>query len=135
MNNDEERAAAGLKILQEHTMMETVFSRFRPDRKMNFQAYCSVLLPIAEVIRTKDKSMMSLELSGLVSKYNDITAEQMQALLALRGDFSFNEAKELTENLGSEIRRSSVPTDSGCDEQTLFASIENYSLRQRGLFR
>ncbi|XP_067091000.1 exocyst complex component 3-like protein [Osmerus mordax] len=49
----------------------------------------TALLPVlADFIRLKDPSMLSLEVSGLVAKYPDISEEHVSVLLDVRGDVS-----------------------------------------------
>ncbi|XP_078494437.1 exocyst complex component 3-like isoform X2 [Ciona intestinalis] len=120
LNNASDRMKAGEKLLQEQQMLSSLFRKLAAS-DANAISPCEALIPIAEVIRLQDKTMMPLELSGLVNKYNDATVDQMQALLAMRGDFSATEARELTDELKSERR------DSYCEEEIemrLFADVE-----------
>ncbi|XP_015223423.2 exocyst complex component 3-like protein isoform X1 [Lepisosteus oculatus] len=45
-----------------------------------------VLPALAEIVRLKDPSMLTLEVSGLVAKYPDISEEHVSVLLDVRGD-------------------------------------------------
>uniref|UniRef100_H2Z4Q2 Exocyst complex component Sec6 n=1 Tax=Ciona savignyi TaxID=51511 RepID=H2Z4Q2_CIOSA len=92
LSNAADRLKAGEKLLQEQQMLSSLFGRLASSNVIDI---LDSLIPIAEVIKLQDKSMMPLELSGLVNKYNDASIEQMQALLAMRGDFSASEAKEV----------------------------------------
>ena len=82
---------------------------------------CSILRLLAEVIKLKDTSMLSLELSvgdinhftitffeesellsiqlfilqGIAAKYKDFNSDHGLALLALRGDMGRNDAKQV----------------------------------------
>lgn len=47
------------------------------------------LIPVlAEFIRLKDPTMLTLEVSGLAAKYPDISEEHVSVLLEIRGDVS-----------------------------------------------
>lgn len=56
---------------------------------------------LAEVLKMKDTSLLSLEVSGLIKRYPDISADHLQALLMLRGDMSRNEARTLVAEMRS----------------------------------
>ncbi|XP_076811324.1 exocyst complex component 3-like isoform X1 [Clavelina lepadiformis] len=107
LNNASERLQAGEKLLQEQQMLSSLFNKLSPS---SVRSACEALIPIAEVIKLQDKSMMSLELSGLVSKYHDASAEQMQALLAIRGDFSASEGREMVIEAQEAIESSKTIT-------------------------
>jgi len=118
LNSPEERSKAGEKLLEEQQMLASLFNKLSA-ANTQFRS-CDVLIPIAEVLKLQDKSMMALELSGLVSKYADATAEQLQAMLAVRGDFSTSEAKELTEGLVGEM----PPSSSDQFQEKLFKDVD-----------
>nr|CAB3243986.1 exocyst complex component 3-like [Phallusia mammillata] len=120
MNNQSERAKAGEKLLQEQQLLSSLFKKLHQPVG---PSPCEALIPIAEVIKLQDKSMMSLELSGLVNKYNDATVEQLTALLAIRGDFSASDAKELAEELKMDSRESL--TDDSEPEVRLFIDVDS----------
>lgn len=115
IGSNEERKKAGEKLLKEQELLSAFFSRLSTS---HFHSPCEVLIPIAEVIKLQDKSMMSLELSGMVSKYSDASVEQLKALLAIRGDFSNNEAKELAEEMAKDVGNSALR-----HELKLFADV------------
>lgn len=52
-----------------------------------------MLYPLPHTAILAQKSTHVIQ--GLVSKFPDATVEQLKALLAIRGDFSTNEAKEV----------------------------------------
>ena len=118
LNSPEERLKAGEKLMEEQQMLASLFNKLSAANSQ-FRS-CDVLIPIAEVLKLQDKSMMALELSGLVSKYADATAEQLQAMLAVRGDFSTSEAKELTEGLVGEM----PPSSSDQFQEKLFKDVD-----------
>ena len=113
LSNNAERMKAGEKLLKEQQQLRVLFNKLSPS---SVRSPCDVLIPIAEVLKLQDKSMILLELSSLVSKYQDATSEQMQALLAIRGDFSASEARKLAKDsvkaiTSSKVRRQlKVPT-------------------------
>ncbi|KAL1440971.1 hypothetical protein MTO96_009017 [Rhipicephalus appendiculatus] len=57
---------------------------------------------LAEVLKMKDTSLLSLEVSGLIKRYPDISGEHLQSLLLLRGDMSRNEARTLVAEMRSD---------------------------------
>lgn len=114
--NNDERKRAGEKLSKEQELLSAFFGRLSSSR---FRSPCEALIPIAEVIKLQDKSMMPLELSGLVTKYRDANVEQLKALLAIRGDFSASEAKELADEMSKEIG----DYDFENDELRLFADV------------
>lgn len=118
LGSNDDRRKAGEKLLKEQELLSAFFGRLSSS---HFRSPCEVLIPIAEVIKLQDKSMMPLELSGLVTKYSDVTVDQLKALLAIRGDFSNSEAKELAEGLSKEIGNNDLT-----DDMKLFADVVDF---------
>ncbi|KAG8192270.1 hypothetical protein JTE90_002097 [Oedothorax gibbosus] len=71
---------------------------------------------VAEVIKLKDISMLSLEISGVIRNYPDVTLEQLVTLILVRGDVGKNDAKQLVLDIMSEIGTQNK-------ERTIFSEI------------
>ncbi|XP_078678551.1 exocyst complex component 3-like [Branchiostoma floridae x Branchiostoma belcheri] len=105
--NYEDRKACAEKVQKEAAQLIQLFSKLAPSQE---KSPCEVLKVMAEVIKLQDTAFLSLELSGLVKDYPDIQPEHIQALLALRGDVSRSEARQLAnEVLGDEAERAKKP--------------------------
>lgn len=87
----EERKNAAEKICKESEQMGALFHKYTNKTEDMFQ----VLPMLAEVLRLRDSSMMSLELTGLVTKYPDMRPEQLVNLLMCRGDLSRADARQI----------------------------------------
>ena len=78
-------------MITEADFMKNFFQKLsNANKSQSFDAIKS----IADLIKSST-DMIELELSSLVSKYNDITADHIRALLTLRGDISSAESKYL----------------------------------------
>ena len=76
-------------MITEADFMKNFFQKLsNANKSQSFDAIKS----IADLIKSST-DMIELELSSLVSKYNDITADHIRALLTLRGDISSAESK------------------------------------------
>lgn len=101
--NYEERKAAAEKICKEAEQLENLFSKLTTTKSKDSFA---VLTMLAEVIRLRDTSMMSLEITGLAKKFPDMRRDQLINLLLSRGDLSRSEAQQLVrDTLGDEQLR------------------------------
>ncbi|CAH1772731.1 unnamed protein product [Owenia fusiformis] len=99
--NYEERKMAAEKICREADQLNSLFGRLSPN--FSREAPFDVLPMLAEVIKLKDTSMMSLELSSIIEKYPDLRQEQVVNLLSIRGDVGRGDARQLVqESLGEE---------------------------------
>lgn len=109
----EERKVAAEKINRECQKLSELFKKAMPQTGGSRRGSsvgsaslgCSPLdtLPLlAEVIKMKDTSLLSLEVSGLIKRYPDISGEHLQSLLMLRGDMSRNEARTLVAEMRSD---------------------------------
>lgn len=72
---------------------------------------------LAEVLKMKDTSLLSLEVSGLIKRYPDISGEHLQSLLLLRGDMARNEARTLV----AEMRADDQPLSAA--NRSIFSDI------------
>ena len=87
--NELERKQASEQMITEADFMKNFFQKLsNANKSQSFDAIKS----IADLIKSST-DMIELELSSLVSKYNDITADHIRALLTLRGDISSAESK------------------------------------------
>lgn len=94
----EERKIAAEKICKESEQMGALFHKYTNKTEDMFQ----VLPMLAEVLRLRDSSMMSLELTGLVTKYPDMRPEQLVNLLMCRGDLSRADARQIVSDTTGE---------------------------------
>uniref|UniRef100_A0A0L8HX55 Uncharacterized protein n=1 Tax=Octopus bimaculoides TaxID=37653 RepID=A0A0L8HX55_OCTBM len=98
--NYEDRKGVAEKICNEAEQLEEFFASLsKTPKKDSF----SVLNNLAEVIRLRDTSMMSLEITGLVHKYPDMRRDQLINLLLCRGDMTRSEAQKMVrDTLGDD---------------------------------
>ncbi|XP_012677756.2 exocyst complex component 3-like protein [Clupea harengus] len=86
--NIEERLQLAERMSQDAQQLRDVFQSTEaegPESEVNHIALLSVL---ADLIQLRDPSMLTLEVSGLVAKYPDISEEHVLVLLEVRGDVS-----------------------------------------------
>ncbi|XP_054712236.1 exocyst complex component 3-like [Uloborus diversus] len=96
-------------------ILENVLKKYGPvDAPANspFEA----LNLLGEVLKLKDISMLSLEISGVIRHYPDISLEQLVCLILLRGDVSKSEARQLVFDIMAEI-------GSQHKERTIFSDV------------
>ncbi|PVD32690.1 hypothetical protein C0Q70_08135 [Pomacea canaliculata] len=99
------------RILREY--LRALLSRHRLcpyDKRTTFASLegnqFDVLPALAEVLRLRDTSMLSLEVTGFAQKYPDIRMEQLINLILCRGDISRADAKQFAmDTLGEEDLR------------------------------
>lgn len=95
----EERKLAAEKIIKETGQLEGLFGKHKASDEVSF----GVLPMMAEVLKLKDTSMLSLEITGLVKKHPSIRMEQLVNLMLCRGDMSRSEARQMVlDTLGEE---------------------------------
>merc|ERR1711962_421224 len=85
------------------------------------------LLPIlAEVLKLKDPTMMSLELGTLVNKYPDIQKDHLVALLYLRSDLKGTALQLVNETLGEDLdeKQAEVLRKGGINARTVFSLVK-----------
>ncbi|XP_063225953.1 exocyst complex component 3 [Bacillus rossius redtenbacheri] len=90
----EERKEAAAKITGESEQIKAFFLRIAP-KVAKFDSPFEIINALAEVLRCEDPEMLSLDLHDIVDKYPDVTQEHLVQLLALRGDTSRSEAREM----------------------------------------
>ena len=91
--NYEERRSSAEKICSEAEMIKSQFVDMCP--KLDASLF-DVLPSLAEVLKLKDSSMISLELMGFFTKYPDIRMEQLVNLILCRGDISRSDARQVS---------------------------------------
>ncbi|XP_074656333.1 exocyst complex component 3-like [Tubulanus polymorphus] len=100
--NYDERLEAADKISREAEQMRSLFNRLTTRAVEGDNAVWDALLKLAEVIRLKDTSMLSLEISGLLAENDDLRAEQIISLVSMRGDINVRDARTLTHEIMGE---------------------------------
>ncbi|XP_046676471.1 exocyst complex component 3-like isoform X1 [Homalodisca vitripennis] len=90
----EERRAAGNKILKEVNQIKTLFCKIAPKLENRVDSPLETIKSLAEVLKSEDLEILSLDLHSLVDKYPDITEDQLSRLLSLRGDLSRSDIRE-----------------------------------------
>ncbi|XP_073990576.1 exocyst complex component Sec6 [Rhodnius prolixus] len=104
-----ERKTAGAKIVREAEQLGALFGRVAPDLIIG-GAGCGTPLEaisaLAEILRSDDKEILSLDLTALVNKFPDIKEEHVIKLVGLRGDVSRSEIRELVTYIFQAARNS-----------------------------
>ncbi|ESO86075.1 hypothetical protein LOTGIDRAFT_235649 [Lottia gigantea] len=88
---DERRNSAD-KITREGEQLKQLFIKWAPRSETKTW---DVLSSIAEILKLKDTSMLSLEVMGLVKSHPDIRSDQLINILLLRGDMKNADAKQM----------------------------------------
>ncbi|KAL5013230.1 hypothetical protein ScPMuIL_007500 [Solemya velum] len=105
--NYDERRESSENICKEAEQLESLFKQVSSARE---QSPFSVLPIMAEVIKLKDTSMLSLEITGLVKRHPDVRVEQLINLLLCRGDMSRSEARQMVmDTIGEEDQLKAKP--------------------------
>ncbi|GFR70498.1 exocyst complex component 3, partial [Elysia marginata] len=98
--NYEERKISAEKICAEAEQMKLQFQEMSP--KLDVSKF-DVLPAMAEGLKLKDSSMLSLEIMGFAQKYPDIRMEQLVNFILCRGDISRSDARQLAlDTLGED---------------------------------
>jgi len=90
----EERRLAGNKILKEVNQIKGSFCKIAPKLGNRVDSPLETIKSLAEVLKSEDLEILSLDIHSLVDKYPDITEDQLSRLLSLRGDLSRAEIRE-----------------------------------------
>ncbi|MCJ8734402.1 hypothetical protein PDJAM_G00234830 [Pangasius djambal] len=84
--NDEERQLLAQQMVQDAQQLREHFQSMEVDGTVS-EVNPTALIPVlADLIKLKDPGMLTLEVSGLISKYPDISEEHVSVLLDVRGD-------------------------------------------------
>ncbi|XP_071106920.1 exocyst complex component 3-like [Haliotis cracherodii] len=98
--NYKERRESADKMLKEATCLKDLFHHVSPKQD---NSIFDVLYSLAEVLKLRDNSMLSLEVTGLVKKNPDIRLEQLINLILCRGDMNKSEARQMAvDTLGED---------------------------------
>ncbi|KAM8893179.1 exocyst complex component 3-like protein isoform 2-T2 [Spinachia spinachia] len=84
----EERKQLAQQMVQDDARLREVLQGLEGEGSVPEVNPLSLLPVLADFIRLKDPSMLTLEVSGLVAKYPDISEEHVSVLLDIRGDVS-----------------------------------------------
>eukprot|EP00918_Siedleckia_nematoides_P052359 GHVU01114441.1.p1 GENE.GHVU01114441.1~~GHVU01114441.1.p1 ORF type:complete len:748 (+),score=92.77 GHVU01114441.1:239-2482(+) len=107
----DERLAAAEQVIREGYQLQQLFSKLSAQTELDSDSSFDCLPALAELLKLKDTSMMSLELCGLVQKYPKLGPEQLINLLTTRGDVSRSEARQLiVEAVGGEDAMRKAPS-------------------------
>ncbi|VVC36563.1 Exocyst complex component EXOC3/Sec6 [Cinara cedri] len=90
----EERRLAADKIINEVHQLKSFFLRVAPLVARDKDSPFNAIVKLAEVLKSEDSEILSLDLHTLLNMYPDITEDQMTRLLSLRGDLSKSEIRE-----------------------------------------
>ncbi|CAL8293078.1 unnamed protein product [Boreogadus saida] len=83
-----ERLQLAQRIAQDDLQLRELFTGLEGDGSVAEASPLALLPVLADFIRLKDPCMLSLEVSGVVTKYPDISEEHVCVLLDIRGDVS-----------------------------------------------
>ncbi|KAM9854132.1 exocyst complex component 3-like protein [Aulostomus maculatus] len=83
-----ERRQLAQQMVQDDQQFRDIFHGLEGDGSVPEVNPLALLPVLADFIRLKDPSMLTLEVSGLVAKYPDISDEHVSVLLDIRGDIS-----------------------------------------------
>ncbi|XP_071941663.1 exocyst complex component 3-like [Antedon mediterranea] len=111
----EERKTASEKICKESEQISNLFRRLGDEGSSPIDAV-SVMV---ELIRLRDTSLLSLEISGLVSKYPDVRTDHVINLLAMREDLGTSNARQMVIDTLEEDDRQRF----GQQQRTIFSEI------------
>ncbi|XP_066569976.1 exocyst complex component 3-like protein [Amia ocellicauda] len=89
----EERGKLANRMAQDALQLQELFQTTddeqrssSPQARPGTETLTALLPALAEIIHLKDPSMLTLEVSGLVAKYPDISEEHISVLMDIRGD-------------------------------------------------
>lgn len=114
----DERKAAGAKILKEVQQLKNFFNRIAPKVADRVDSPFDAIGSLAEILKSEDSEMLSLDLHTLSDKYPDIKEDHLIRFLGLRGDLNRSEIRELvTFYLQNRVQRTSTT-------RNIFSDIE-----------
>jgi len=124
----EERLEVGEKICRDSDQIKALFIKIGGASFLRHkQGSPTDVLPIlAEVLKLKDPTMMSLELGTLVNKYPDIQKDHLVALLYLRSDLKGTALQLVNETLGEDLdeKQAEVLRKGGINARTVFSLVK-----------
>lgn len=103
-SNHDERADVAEKIGKENDQIKTLFTKIGGTSALRDrqESPLDVLPILAEVLKLKDPTMMSLEIGTLVNKYPDLNKDHLLSLFYLRSDLKGLASDLVIETLGDE---------------------------------
>lgn len=114
----EERRQAASKIVREVEQLRAFFVKIAPDVTTRVNSPLDAITALAEVLKSEDLDILSLDLHTLVDKFPDITEDHLSRLLILRGDISRSEIREkVTFVRQANTTRGKVPTQRSIFQQ------------------
>lgn len=94
--NELERKQVSEQLISEAEQLSRFFKKLSNSRDTS-PSTCDAIRSIADLLKISS-DMIELDLSSMVGRYSDLTAEHIRSLLTLRGDISSAEAKTVTES-------------------------------------
>ena len=94
--NELERKSVAEQLISEADQLSRFFKKLSNMRQESTST-CDAIRSIADLIKISS-DMIELDLSSMVSRYHDLTAEHIRAILTLRGDLSAQGTKTVTES-------------------------------------
>ncbi|VDD94641.1 unnamed protein product [Enterobius vermicularis] len=96
-SNYDERSEAARLLVKDAENIERSFSSLLDQNDLNFVDLTIILTSIADVLKLRDKSLLTLEVTSFVRKFPAIPVELLSGLLQMREDVGRVEAKSLAE--------------------------------------
>lgn len=99
----EERFSASEKMIKETDQLKILFNKLIKDPKFKQKTPYDGFPNLIELIKLKDASMMTLEVSGFANHYPDIRIDMLVNVLMMRGDMLRSDAKQVVlDSLGED---------------------------------
>ncbi|XP_069755532.1 exocyst complex component 3-like protein [Narcine bancroftii] len=112
--NPSEREKMSQRMSQDATQLQELFHNLGLEEA---ERLTNAISSVSELIKLKDSSLLSLEVSGLVANYPDISDEHVSVLLDIRGDVP----KEVRTTVLEMLEQNSQTPPEGC--QLIFSDI------------
>ncbi|XP_022539563.2 exocyst complex component 3-like protein isoform X1 [Astyanax mexicanus] len=84
--SDEDRQQLAQQMVQDAQQLKEHFQSMEADSTVTEVNPAALIPVLADLIKLKDPGLLTLEVSGLISKYPDISEDHVSALLDVRGD-------------------------------------------------
>ncbi|XP_077371632.1 exocyst complex component 3-like protein isoform X2 [Festucalex cinctus] len=105
----EERRKFTQQMVKDEQQFRDIFHGLESDGLLSEAKPLTLLLVLADFIKLKDPSMLPLEVSGLATKYPDISEEHVSVLLDIRGDIS----KDIRGSVLELLQQTAAPLPAG----------------------
>jgi exocyst complex component 3 len=106
--NELERKQVGEQLIMESNLLSSFFKKLSNSRDVS--PATEAIRSIADLLKISS-DMIELELSSMVSRYGDLTADHIKALINMRGDISSAETKTVIESSMQQRKTKKVVTD------------------------